>query len=182
MVVTQFSRDVPGLFLGVVSDAAHPQSERTQRWNRATAGERRVLREDLFGFAKEDEKVELFIPHVNSIRRVIGASKVEGERRASVHEHPVAAAAHKERHRFVHIRCLGAVSIDHPQWDLLATLVQACERLSTAKELLVRGQREGGGDPSRQIRGTTHERERRGVSVYEALAVRQVLCAGQYVP
>src|SRR5215213_393346 len=178
-VFAQLPGDLADLFFGGVGLAAHPQAKRPEWRDGGAPGERCVLGEDLLGSTEKEEQIELVVAQVDYIRLVVRAAKVEGERRARVDEHPVAAAAQEEGYRLVHVRRLGTVGVVGVEDQLLATLVQACEGLPAPKELLVRREGEAGRKVPVQIGGVAHEREGRGHRVDDALGIGEVVGASQ---
>src|SRR5262245_53042536 len=82
--------------LCLVGDAAHPEAERPQRRHRTPSRQRSVLRENFLRTPQKNEQVEILVFGVDDVVLVVILSKVEGHRRAGVHEHAVAAAAHEK--------------------------------------------------------------------------------------
>jgi hypothetical protein len=168
---------VPDLVLGLVSDAAHPETERPQRGHRAASGQRRVFGQDLPGAADEHEQVEVLVACVHDARLIEGVAEVEGDRCAGMDEHAVAGAAQKEGDWLVHPGCLRAHRVAGVRDDFLAPLVQAGERLAGAEQLFIRQEPEARRDVAAQVAGPPDERE--GHRLRERPEVAQVLRAGQ---
>ena len=136
-VLAELRGHVAHLVLGLVGDAAHPEAERPERRDGAAAGELRVLGEDVFGLAEEDEDVEVLVAGVDGVVAVEGLAEVEGDGRGGVDEHAVAAAGEEERDRLVHELVLHAHAVARPGVDALPALVEAREGLAAAEDFFV---------------------------------------------
>jgi len=159
-ILPQLRGHVAHLGLGLVGDAAHPQTERPQGWHRAATGDGCVFGEHVLGVSEEHEEVQQLVAGIDGVMRVEFRADVEGDRSAGMYEHPVAATAHEERNGLVLERALSAHRVANEGDDALPSLVEPRERLAETVDPFVLCELERGGGTAARVACAAHERER----------------------
>ena len=175
LMLTQVFCYVVSVFLGEISDAAHPGSERPQRRHSRLTHNLRIFIQNIFRFSEENEKVHCLIPHEQLIDIDIGRTKVAGHRGGGMHEHSIAAVTHKEGDRFILLVGFRSLGVGYKQVYSLSHFIQRAERLTATENLFVRSQREYRINAPAIIRPTFDKIERDNLSLSRVVIMQ---CTG----